>query len=308
MRVLLVTPYNERCGNVVYSQNLIEGLLTYDPSVAVTVQPSGDAPVGFDCSPYDLIHFNYISCMTLHPDWLGVIPAATCKKVLTLQETYPSGNRSAFTDAFDAVVVHHKEVVPEASNFRYIPHGILEVSGMPPEPKGLVVGSAGFPQPFKGLVDICRAVDLIPNAKAYFVMPESRHADALAEAATCRSILGDRFTVVHDWLSDTEVVWLLRENATVFVTGHVDWAPGASGCARLGIASKLPVIVPDLWHFRDIRDHVYLQDVFDPRALADKIQLAQQERRDCWSQLTSTMGWSVVSKMYYKVYKEVIGG
>ena len=306
MKILLVTPYGERCGNATYSENLVKGLLTYDPTLVVTVALSGYAPIPMSSDAYDLVHFNYVNGMSLHPDWLGAIPLSPCKKVLTLQETYPGGNRSAFTDAFDAVIVHHKEVVLEASNFKYIPHGIPEVPGDPPEPKDLVVGSAGFPQPFKGHVNICHAVSLIPEAKAYFVMPESRHADAIAVADACRSILGDRLTVVHDWLPDVEVVKLLRANASVFVTGHVDWSPGSRGCARLGIAAKLPVIVPDYWHFRDIRDHVYLQDVYGSQDLAAMILLAHQERKDCWTQLISEMSWTVTSRMYHSLYEEVL--
>lgn len=305
MRLLIVSPWQERCGNAIYAENLVMGLQQFP--VEVEVLPSTSDPQKVNWVDYDVFYFNYISGMSLNPTWLKVAPYIPCKKVLTHHCTDPAGNRSAFTDLFDAVVVHHKAVATEAPNFVHIPHGILEVPGEPPSPNGLVIGSAGFPQPFKGLVEICQAVALISEARVFFVMPESRWGDALAMAEACRAILGDRFTAVHGWLPDVEVVELLGQTS-VGVFDHVDWAPGVGGAVRLAIAAKVPVIVPNLWHFRDLREHVYLSDIHNPQALADAILLAHRERKDCWSVPIAEMGWSTAARMYYDLFMEVTSG
>ena len=305
LRLLIVSPWQERCGNVVYTENLVRGLSQFP--VRITVVHSVSDPWEMDWGSYDVAVFNYISGMTMHTGWPQAFMGASTKRVLIHQGTTPGGNRSPFTDAFEAVVVHHKDVESEAPNFHYIPHGILEVPGDEPPPNELVIGSAGFPQPFKGLMEICRAADLISECRVLLVMPESRHADALGMAVACREILPQRekLEIIHGWLTDTEVGEVLRR-ASVCAFGHIEEAPGVSGCVRMGIAAKRPVIVPDLWHFKDIRDQAYLCDVSNPEELAGTLRQAHEGGKDTWSGLISGMSWSAVAGAYYDLFGSIL--
>ena len=304
LRLLIVSPWQERCGNATYTENLVKGLSQF--SVKTTVVPSACDPWGMEWDNYDVAVFNLIGGMTMHAGWPQAFVDAPAKKVLIHQGTAPQGNRSPFTDAFSAVVVHHKEVEGEAPNFRYIPHGILEVPRDEPPPDEMVIGSAGFPQPFKGLVEICQAADLISECRVLLVMPESRHANALAVAAACREVLPrEKLEIIHNWLADTEVVEVLKKTS-VCVFDHIDGAPGTSGCVRMGIAAKRPVIVPDLWHFRDVRDQAYLCNVSNPGELAGVLIQAHGNGKDTWSGLISEMGWSVVAGEYYELFRSLV--
>jgi len=310
LRVTIVSSWDERCGNAVYAENLAKSLTPYP--VKVIVVPASASPYGFEGLGMDVAIFNYASGMTMNPLWVDAFPRFSVKKVLIKQETTIDRNRSSFTDAFNAVVVHHKEVVHEASNFHYIPHGILEVEDLAPPPVGLVVGTAGIPHPWKGHVGICKAVALIPEAKAFFLMPESRHGDAKGIAAACREVLPpERLTIVHDWLPNTEVVRVLARETSVCAFGDTSWywAAGVSGCVRLATAAHRPVVVPDIWHFRDIKEHAYVCDTRNSSELAETLKRAYSwavtTQLDTWTPLLQEMGWSVVGREFYELLLRV---
>jgi len=301
MKILLVTTWEEKCGLAEFSKNLMKSLSAFPVEFQI-------ARVGEDANLYsdtdcDVIHLGYIPTAPMSSTWFE--PSFRATKIIEHHTTLP-GEHPSFP-GFDRVVTHH-----QMPNCTYIPFGIVEVEGESKPSGGLRIGTAGFPFRHKLIQEICGATAEIEGASMLLLMPESHHVNAGAQAQECLSIVDGRIPVeiIYDWLSEEEIILKLRE-CDVAIFGSEGDNGGIGGAVRLGIAAKVPVIVPDAWHFSDIKDYVYsmpLEEFKTPAELAKMIRRAASERKDCWTFLLREMGWSVVAQAYYDLYRNCLEG
>ncbi len=319
--VLAASTWDERCGIATYTANLVKSL--EDTPVRFEIANFRSNPEDHINKKYDIFTYLYVPTMP-DDDWVQAVKRFKGPKVLEEHLTMPNNiiavPYSGWEEEFDYVIVHQKQPKVVDSKFIYIPHGIPEYPGVSKPTGGLRIGTAGFPFRHKLIQEICAAASEIKGASLLLLMPESEHVDnntseskpldAREQAKQCLDIVNGRIPVevIHDFLPEEEVVMQLR-GCDVAVFGSEYWAGGTGGAVLMGIAAKVPVVVPDVWHFKEISRFVYTISIDwfkRPSMLAQAIKRAAKERRDCWTRPLGLMGWSVVSRMYLKVYQEIL--
>lgn len=128
-----------------------------------------------------------------------------------------------------------------------------------------IIASYGFFLPHKGFLELVQTVAglkihnktvklLMVNAE--YPAPISRELIESARQLADSLGLGDRFTLVSDYLPDEESVSYLRQ-ADVIVYPYQATGESASAAVRMGLASGVPVAVTPLDIFSDVADVTY---------------------------------------------------
>jgi glycosyltransferase involved in cell wall biosynthesis len=190
------------------------------------------------------------------------------------------------------------------ANVTLFPHGVREVwegnagraraaLGLPPHAR--IVGTYGFLLPHKGVEQLVEALPrlLVQEPSAHLLLvnslypvPESRTLQARCRARIDQLELGDRVTMLNDFLSDEEALGLL-EAADVVVFPYQQTAESASGAVRFGLCTGRPVAVTPSPIFDDVRELVHTLPGQGPlelaeglaALLADPVRLAEPSGR-----------------------------
>jgi glycosyltransferase involved in cell wall biosynthesis len=251
-----------------------------------------------DC---DILHVNYEpGLMPMVVDWKVQAWKAMGKRkpaVLTLHTSREGDNRSAFTYAFDRVVVHEKTT----DGFTQIPMGVPEYPNLP-YVKIFSAGTAGFPFPWKGFHALAQA---LPEYKLLFVGPESGHVDTFAMKSV---IERDNKNAVYltRWMDGQAVSHQLATcECSVFFYEGGNY--GISGAVRMGLAAGRPVLLTRNRQFRDLfdyEDELYFiplhSSVVDIRKAVQQVLEDKHPKKP--KRILEDMGWSKVGQQYKALY------
>jgi len=292
-----------RCGTATYAEHILSRLVD---DIDLMVLPIWTQPHTIVDLDFDILHLNFAEGAP-KDTWMPYLVSSAVKKFLTLQDTMPEGNRTAFTDLFDVVVVNQK-VEDQAPNFKYIPIGILEVPPVDRPDNILRIGTHGWPLPYKMIPEICRAAMEIEGSELLFLMSESAHVDVYQIRDQCDEMIQGRVPLTLDatWYSPEEVVRRLQ-TCSIGVFGCNTHKGGQASAVMSAVAAHIPVVVNDNWLFEDIKEHTYVANFNDPKELAATMRLAHEERGVFPQEFIEARSMDVVAKMLLEKYKEVLG-
>jgi len=191
----------------------------------------------------------------------------------TIDPPAPHKRLSMLTDglrACDRVLVHgiadlnRLKDLGIVDNVALFPHGVLDIAEPPPPAAAhapFTVASYGFFLPHKGLPELVEAVALLAGqghdvhlkmVNAEFPNPVSRAQIDLVTARIAALGVGDRVTLITDFLSDDDSLAALAD-AHLVVFPYQETGESASGAVRYGLASGKPVAVTPIPIFDDVR-------------------------------------------------------
>ncbi len=317
MRVLLVTSEGA-CGIAEHSAYLTEAVRAADSSIEIRwhtdLHPASVHPW---LAP-DIVHLNYHGA--LHSQWgphsIREVQSRGIKVIVTYHDTGVPNSPQCHRlhDVADAFIVHEPcDDLPFARYWRQgipaPPYSFTLQAGLEPPTDRMVVGSVGFPFPWKHFDLLAEAsweagwgLSLqTPGAKEYQV----EHWQKLNPHSTITTTFQDRRSVV-------EV--LTRCDATAFLYDNAN--TGTSGAIRQGIAARKPLLATPYPMGRQFRD---LQ--LDPLAakvitwvyptIDDVAGALRRIRRapvdDGMVALAIQDGWEHLGRKYAALYHEVLG-
>ena len=298
MKVGLITTWQERCGIAEYGENLVRSMPQVTFDILNRDRWNSDAVRMSDC---EIIHVNYEPGLM---NWITLMELnqwkSQCNKriVFTWHTSAERGNRNPMHPLIDRVVMH--EVTDDG--YVHIPHGIEEHPKYTDTLNRDVIGTAGFPFPWKGFPEVAAAAKLL-GMKVLVIAPASRHYDTEAIRACVMQANPDA-QYRTDWLTTQEVIRELQACA-VNVFAYHGAQFGISGAARMGISAQRPLVLTRNRQFRDLypyEDEIAFAASPDPALLADAIQVVLESGR-IPTRVMEDMAWSKVGQMYYELYK-----
>jgi hypothetical protein len=227
-------------------------------------------------------------------------------KVIVIDQNC-TGGAGAVGFGADGYVAHEP-----AKNIRYsfIPHGIPEVETSKVLSKVAMVGTAGFPFPWKRY-DVVAEVAKKFNIMALMIAPKSDQMNTDVFMDGIKGHIPGLALIHREWLPTAEVVRMLSECVlNIFWFQSMDSSDelGQSGSVRLGIAAKRPTIISThrklktLWKYDD---ELYIcpkeEDVYKA---VEEILLAPHLAK-IPDKILKEQGWSVTGKQYRELVKEL---
>ena len=202
-------------------------------------------------------------------------------------------------------------------NVVLFPQGVLPTPAAPSEASrqalGLtgkkVVAAYGFLLPHKGLQQLIRAFALLAkkDASLHLMLVNSLYPvpESDEEARICRDLideakLGNRVTMITDFLSDAESLAKLQL-ADLIVYPYQQTKESSSAAVRMGLAAGRPVAVTPLSIFDDVGDAVHRLPGTEPEALAEGIRqfladpAAMQQQAARGANWVASRQWPVLS-------------
>lgn len=200
------------------------------------------------------------------------------------------------------------------SNVHFIRQGVLDLGGLAPlrtrdgkldAARQPVVGSAGFPFPWKGYESLCRA----SQAAGWGML-------LIAPGATvgeCESWqrLNPEAEIIPTWLPKEEVVARLSEcqaTAWLYTSGN----SGTSGAIRLGIAARRPLIAYRNRQFRDLEKERLLwandeEGVYWYLTLLRDFDVCMRDEAAQYvSEIADRDSWTNVARRYSEIYRGIL--
>lgn len=302
-KVGLITSWNERCGIAEYAKNLTHNcpntqFKIYDVRSGYQILYAlGDAQIV-------LLNYEAGLFAGIGEDFIAQLRSRGLRVVLIWHNSHSGDNRGPWTNLFDRVVVHEETT----DGFRYIPMGIPEETRLHSDgylPK--LVGSFGFPFPWKGFDPVCRACEML-GCQARIIAPESRHWDT-HQVGNYLKGLCSKLNYVTDYMDQSSVVRRLAEcHATVFA--YSGGNSGVSAACRLGLATGRPIVLTRCRQFRDLfpyEDEIFFIDDASPEKIAEALQEALNPyNKKMPGRVLKDMAWSKVGRMYEELFKELV--
>lgn len=320
IRVGLVTTWGIRCGVQEYSRMLIDNMP--DKEIEFTVV---SGPFHFDslyprvmAGNFDVIHFNYDSGFLgiFSPGVATRFKANHTKIVITLNDHHAQNNREIFpfTSEFDAVVVHQE--TPDG--FTFIPIGIeFPKDGMSWNDFNTTIGTAGFPLPQKGILDVAHAAAILvqecPEITGLtMVCPESQHIDTHQMGRQVKAIF-PAANYITAWLPQTEVSKILAGNL-INVFPMKDGKSGISSSVRMGIATGSYMVMSRSLMFADLYGDPRYKDEIEwipgpanevtPRMVADACKNVLKTKRKP-KNILKDFTWENTALRYSQLYHQL---
>lgn len=255
MKVLLVTTWNTPCGIAEHSAMLKESVEAADPSVTLLPTAEGLDPelvlereecLGVGQDP--IVHLNYHAA--LHSRWtpgrIAQLQDRGIKVFVTYHDTgVPNSDQcKGIVAAADCAVVHEpfsdltgnvhyiRQGIPEWANPLYVckPDGRSLTGGRRP-----VVGTVGFPFPWKSYELLCEASDLA-GWGCLLIAPGATDAQEAGWRAR-----NPELVVLREFVDRHQVVAMLSAcDATAFLFSCAN--TGQSGSILQGVAARQPVL------------------------------------------------------------------
>ncbi|MDF4002860.1 glycosyltransferase [Luteibacter sp. PPL552] len=167
-------------------------------------------------------------------------------------------------------------------NVAIFPHGIVDFPGSAPASRStgrFVVASYGFFLPHKGLSELVEAIGVLKTQhidvelrmiNAEYPVGESRQLIEATRARIDELGLGDRITLVTDYLADADSLSRLSD-ADLIVFPYQGTGESSSAAVRYGLASGRPVAVTPIAIFDDVGGAVHRLPGIGVAALAEGI-------------------------------------
>lgn len=321
MKVLLLGPWNRRCGIAEYGRLLVETTEEVDPALQLIPEP-----VLIDCTEatlraFDVVHLNH-SQGTQRGEDLRLVSRAQALGipcVITQHDTFETFSimqERGFPDFRSAAALVVHEPVAGLSE-RPAVHTWRQ--GIPaPQPTAPLVllqgdeilpvlGTIGFPYPWKQydlLAEGTRAAGW-----GLYLLAAGAAEDQIAR---WRTINPDTWVEPHFLPTPQIVSRLTGCTATAFL--YAGAGSGTSGALRCGIAARRPVLVTACRQFRDL-----LEDPEAVQALAvipgtvqglvDGLSGAYQTpKAPEVERLADRDAWTVLGARYAQLYRSLAGG
>lgn len=310
IRVGLVSTFKpEACGHAMYADELMRS--TEDPDVEYKIigRPLNAAAITERIQDCDVVHVNHAWQLfgDLNEHVIASWKAAGKKTVCTFHESSYE-NRSAFTVAFDRVVVHWKSI----DGFTHIPDGILD-NGHKVEDGKDFIGIVGFPFDYKNY-PLCARIAQTLGAKLFAFIPESNHIDYRPVMYQLQ-LLNPGCTVITD-LRDQEFIIKTFSTCLFTMFPYAHTGSGIGGSVRLGIAAKRPVLISNVVRFDDLRtdyaDEFYITPTAYP-TFENTLPVAGRIMEDIDKRTAripyrtlEDMNWKKSASRYVEIYKELM--
>lgn len=308
IKVALLTTWGPGCGTSVHAERLVQH--AKDPEIEI--EPITTTIGEFATYPwkqkYDIVHVNE-SGWILQGSQGGAIQRIKdrgAKTILTMCNPIPSNNRNPWTAQFDRVGV----VEPHTTDgFDWIPIP-APVYTPPGKQREKYIGTNGFPQERKNLINLAKACNLLGYSLISF-QPESQHADTHAVARQIKVFNPSARCWTH-WVSDQEVLdYLSICEMTCYP--YLEWMPGSSSAAMYGVSARGPVLVSRCTQFNtmfDYEDEIYFIESVRP-SVEDIVQGIQKVIADGNNPriphfLYEKHNWDVVAQRYIQIYKDMV--
>lgn len=297
MRVALVTTWNERCGIAEYAKNLVQHVTGVD--FKIVARPGSISEINAQCADCDIVHINYEPGLFgfVSPTDVGSLRGQGKYTVLTLHTSHAGDNRTPFTVMFDKVVVPEKTT----EGFVCIPHGMPDAPELSSHVDADLIGTCGFPFPWKGFHQVAMAAELL-HKRALVIAPESGHANTEAMRQVVMQS-NPSAIYVTGWATEAQIAFSLSTCAvTVFAYQGGNY--GISGAVRMGLAAGRPIVLTRNRQFSDLYDYedeIEFIDSPSPEAVAEGVQrvLTNGKRP---KKVLADMSWSRCAELYRKVY------
>lgn len=312
-RVSIVTNLHAQCGVTEYSKHLSRALSRFYDGQAPELITLDKWPMGGEV----LLLNWHPSRMRLTVDLMQQMKAAGRKVVLIYQNSYHDGNN--LLDPWGTQVKELRKVVDAVVSHEpiagwpvdYVPHGILEVSGLPPVNQELTFGTAGFPLPHKR-VDVAVKACQRYKARANFVWPSHDYLSFPHIQPWLKEFKGQ---VITKWLSAEDVIrQLARSTVNIFWFQSVQPKDlcGQSGGVRLGVAARRPIVLSRHRKFHtlfDYEDEIYFAETeADLTSVLDGIarNIATGIPLRCPDRVIRDQGWSKAAEKYQQAIERTM--
>lgn len=335
MRVLLVTSDREHCGIREYSRMLMEEMEAYSPDIELVEFPFPDyaALLKEDVPEFDILHLNHHAALmsSWKPEHIHKLRDEGVAVVVTQHDTFEKlsimkeRGLHDFSEVADHLVIHEPVEGLRAllgwggassgkPNVTYLRQPVWQGELEPhlPHPLGRpeipVIGSAGFPYPWKNYDQLCEAA----AAAGWGVLLIAPGATDEQEEGWAR--LNPKLAVEREFLPRGAVVGMLGSctaTAFLYTTGN----SGTSGAIRMGIAARRPLLAyRGCRQFRDLE----FSNLPGPLWVNGQAGLAHWLKRfkgETWVQeeqarrvasLADAESWEEGAKVYAGIYKEVL--
>jgi glycosyltransferase involved in cell wall biosynthesis len=307
MRVGLITTWEERCGIAEYAKNLVNSVTALNDGVTFEVLDVRQSQAAIHAATIscDVVVFNYEPGLYQHlpiVEMVHLLRRTQKACILILHTSHAGDNRSVLTAPFTRVVVHEKT----QDGFVHIPMGVPAPSPRVRDVVPNLVGTVGFPFPWKGFDIVAQATAKL-DLMCLVIAPDSPHWDTYAVAKYLRE-QNPNLSVNTAWNSQEDVVEMLSQCA-VNVFAYSGHPAGISGAVKLGVAAQRPLVISTCRQFRDMLEYypeeVYVADPLSVDTVVEQIQLALYTRKFPVRMLQEN-AWPVVASMYRNVYLEAL--
>jgi hypothetical protein len=330
LKVLLATSPNEHCGIREHSEMLVAAMAEVAPEFehfligpdphSIPDAPSGGAILHVDHQQG--VHGQW------RPEHIKRLQESGWRVVVTQHDTYETWEIMAsrgFLDArgADALIIHEPVEGLEGGNVHFVRQGValpwgdtsrVAGAGLLPRSEGArsgaprqrpVVGTAGFPFPWKGYDALCRAA----RAANWGVLLIA--AGAIVEQCQEWQAANPEAEIIPQWLPREEVVARLAAcdaTAWLYTSGN----SGTSGAIRLGLAARRPLIAYWNRQFRDLADAKFMWALDEGKVSRNLMALAQASEWREWAtagtvEIADRDSWTNVARRYKSIYEGVLG-
>lgn len=264
----LVTSWGPGCGTSEHAKNIVEYCKADDIQITVV---EGPLSACFDIFRFHVMHLNE-SGTTLagfDPVHINVLKQRGIKTLLTMNASSPENNWNPFTKLFDKVAIFEPHT---NDGYEYVPIGApIHDAEVPSPPRHKWIGTNGFPQERKNLLNLAEACEATGYSLRAFI-PDSQHADARAVGAQImqRNLSASCY---YSWVPDAFIVSELSYCALACYP-YLEWFQGSSSAAMFGVSARTSLMVSRASQFNYLfgRDDVYF--IESPRPTVDDIVAA----------------------------------
>lgn len=225
--------------------------------------------------------------------------------MLTMNASCPTNNKNPYTNLFDQVVIFEPHT---DDGFAYVPIGAPVLGDGVVNPVSNWIGTNGFPQERKNLLNLAHACQCLGYG-LYAFIPESPHANAGLVASQIRQI-NPIAECVTRWVTDDEMLDAFTK-CTATCYPYLEWFQGSSSAVMAGVSARRPIIVSRASQFDFLfqkTDEVYF--IESARPTADEITAGLQAAIDDGFRkvphgVYEEHRWDRVGQRYIEVYKEL---
>lgn len=319
MKVLMVTSDRVHCGIAEYSVMLIEAMETVAPEVQFLSTGPGPHLIRTVLAmepDYDIIHLNHHAALHSQwsPDEIKALQEKGYKVVVTQHDTFETWQimeDRRFTDfrCADALIIHEPVEGLDGANVYFLRQGVTRrVDVFPVISEGCsrpIVGSCGFPFPWKGFDALARA-SAAADWALLLLVPQATVEDRERWQA-----LNPNCEIIPQWLPREEIVQRLSQcQATAWL--YSGGGSGTSGAIRLGLAARRPLIAYRNRQFRDLAQERLLwandeEGVYWHLTLLRDFDVSKRDEAIRYvSEIADRDSWANVARKYLEIYKSLL--
>lgn len=334
MNILMITPWNARCGIFTYSRELANALAQHDIDVYIMRLPRfgvktpellQDIADRIPVKGIDLIHcqHEYGLYQSLEGGFFGALKQLDIPVVTTMHATGNFEIDRVIYDVSDKIIVHNEFCKRgfDTDKTVVIPHGCKKPIICPPKEvcraahnipaQTLIVGYCGFISNYKGLEVLIKAMTRIPDAAlliagGWHLQEETAYINQLK--ALTNSVLHKRC----QWIGYVPDEQLSLAYGAMDVVCYCSKFASESGALLMAMSHGKPVIASSLPPFREKEREGALITFKTEDDLVSKIDLLlkDMELRDKLERGAKDYSyknrWEVVAEKHINLYREIL--